>query len=120
MCWNAIATTQTTEGEVAATQYRTAAQELLSELTTNAANDPDTQECIAFVNALGITLTSSPKPAVPKEPPVKHSISQTLTNCLRCGAALSGKKCNMCNLDHTKAPVRILVKVDSRDLQISE
>lgn len=120
MCWNAIAKTQTTEGENAAEQYRTAALELLSELTVNGANDPDAQECIAFVNTLGITLTSSPKPAAPRNPPAKPDIPQTLKNCLRCGAALSGKKCNMCNLDHTENPVRLLVKVDSRDLQISK
>ena len=120
MCWNAIAKTQTTEGENVAEHYRTVALELLGELTVNGANDPDAQECIAFVNTMGITLTSSPKPAVPRNPPVKPSLPQTLKNCLRCGAALSGEKCNMCNLDHTKDPIRLLVKVDSRDLQISK
>lgn len=120
MCWNAVAKVKTTEGEYAEKAYHTVALKLLGELTVNAANDPDAQECIAFVNTMGITLTSSPKPAVPRNPPVKPSLPQTLKNCLRCGTALSGEKCNMCNLDHTKDPIRLLVKVDSRDLQISK
>lgn len=48
-----------------------------------------------------------------------NRVEQTLLSCLRCGGALSGKECTMCNFDHTKRSIRLLVKVDSRDLQIS-
>lgn len=111
-------------------QYRENAAKILDELAADAADDPYVRDAIAYAKKKGIkplpvSKPSAPdnppkKPAAPSEPPRKPAVPQTLKTCLRCGAALSGKKCTICNLDHTKGPIYLLVKVDSRDLQMSK
>lgn len=110
-------------------EYRENAAKILDELAADAADDPYVRDAIAYAKEKGIkplpvSKPSAPdnppkKPDAPSEPPGKPAVTQTLKTCLRCGAALSGKKCGACGLDHTKAPVYLLVKADSRDLQIS-
>ncbi len=62
----------------------------------------------------------TPQPPSPAEPVWENTVFQTLTQCLRCGKALPQAKCPSCGMDHTRKPIRFLVKIDPRDLQISK
>lgn len=120
MCWCAIAKDHPHENREAVGRHRTNASQLLGELLKNPVKDADIQECISFVEARGIKPQYQQKPALQSDPPKKPSVPQTLKKCLRCGKALTGPQCGACYLDHTKGSIHLLVRVESRDLQISK